>query len=60
MLRKLIASLITIYAIAFAFGALTAVRWPSIMMAVGWMVQDDVAGGLDAVDWRAVAAERRL
>ena len=54
MLRKLIASLITIYAIAFAFGALTAVRWPSIMMAVSWMVQDDVAGGLDAVDWRAL------
>ena len=54
MLRKLIASLITIYAIAFAFGALTAVRWPSIMMAVGWIVQDDVAAGLDAVDWRAL------
>jgi hypothetical protein len=54
MLRKLIASLITIYAIAFAFGALTAVRWPSIMMAVSWIVQDDVAGGLDSVDWRAL------
>jgi hypothetical protein len=54
MLRKLIASLITIYAIAFAFGALTAVRWPSIMMAVAWIVQDDVAAGLDAVDWRAL------
>ena len=54
MLRKLIASLITIYAIAFAFGALAAVRWPSIMMAVSWMVQDDIAGGLESVDWRAL------
>ena len=54
MLRKLIASLIALYAIAFAFGALSAVRWPSIMMVVSWMVQDDIASGLDAVDWRAL------
>ena len=38
--------------IAFAFGALTAVRWPSIMMAMSWIVQDDIAGGLESVDWR--------
>lgn len=54
MLRKLIASLIALYAIAFAFGALSAVRWPSIMMLVSWMVRDDIASGLDAVDWRAL------
>jgi hypothetical protein len=54
MLRKLIASLIALYAIAFAFGALSAVRWPSIMMLVSWMVQDDIASGLGAVDWRAL------
>lgn len=52
MLRKLIAVLITVYAIAFAFGALTAVRWPSIMMVMSWLVQDDIAGGLESVDWR--------
>ena len=52
MLRRLIAILLTIYAIAFAFGALTAVRWPSIMMALSWVVQDDVAAGLERVDWR--------
>ncbi len=52
MLRKLIAILITVYAIAFAFGALTAVRWPSIMMVMSWMVQDDISGGLESVDWR--------
>ena len=52
MLRRLIAILLTVYAIAFAFGALTAVRWPSIMMAMSWIVQDDIAGGLESVDWR--------
>jgi len=52
MLRRLIAILITIYAIAFAFGALTAVRWPSIMMVMSWVVQDDIVSGLETVDWR--------
>ena len=48
MLRQLIAILITCFAIAFAFGALTAVRWPSIMMAVTWLAQlpADVFGQL--------------
>jgi hypothetical protein len=52
MPRRLIAILLTIYAIAFAFGALTAVRWPSIVMVMGWIVQDDVANGLKGVNWR--------
>ena len=52
MSRRLIAILLTIYAIAFAFGALTAVRWPSIVMVMGWIVQDDVANGLKDVNWR--------
>ncbi|HAY06233.1 MAG TPA: hypothetical protein DCY26_06205, partial [Hyphomonas sp.] len=52
MSRRLICLLLTIYAIAFAFGALTAVRWPSIVMVMGWIVQDDVKGGLDGVNWR--------
>lgn len=52
MPRRLIAILLTIYAIAFAFGALTAVRWPSIVMVMGWIMQDDVAGGLKGVNWR--------
>mgnify|MGYP003147389357 FL=1 len=52
MLRRLIAILLTVYAIAFAFGALAAVRWPSIMMALSWVVQDDIASGLESVDWR--------
>lgn len=52
MPRRLIYLLLTAYAIAFAFGAMTAVRWPSIVMVMGWIVTDDVAGGLKTVDWR--------
>lgn len=52
MSRRLICLLLTAYAIAFAFGALTAVRWPSIVMVLGWIVQDDVRGGMDGVNWR--------
>ncbi|MFN4183699.1 MAG: hypothetical protein ACK4M6_02875 [Hyphomonas sp.] len=52
MPRRLIYLLLTAYAIAFAFGAMTAVRWPSIVMVMGWIMTDDVAGGLNAVDWR--------
>lgn len=52
MSRRLICILLTVYAIAFAFGALTAVRWPSIVMVMGWIMRDDVAGGLDGVNWR--------
>ncbi len=52
MSRRLVAILLTIYAIAFAFGALTAVRWPSIVMVMGWIVADDVERGLGGVNWR--------
>lgn len=52
MPRRLIAILLTIYAIAFAFGALTAVRWPSIVMVMGWIVTDELAGGINGVNWR--------
>lgn len=52
MSRRVIYLLLTAYAIAFAFGAMTAVRWPSIVMVMGWIVADDVAGGLNSIDWR--------
>lgn len=52
MSRRLVCLLLTLYAIAFAFGALTAVRWPSIVMVMGWIVKDDVEGGLSAINWR--------
>ena len=57
MLRQLIAILITCFAIAFAFGALTAVRWPSIMMAVSWLAHDQLADGLATVNWRQLGID---
>ena len=53
MLRKLIALMITVYAIAFAFGALAAVRWPSIMMVVtATLAEGAPATGFENVNWR--------
>jgi hypothetical protein len=52
MLRKLIALMVLCYALAFAFGAMTAVRWPTLMMMIGWMADGDVAGGVSNADWR--------
>lgn len=40
------------YALAFAFGALTAVRWPSIMLALGWLAEGDIATNMEGVNWR--------
>ncbi|HRX74319.1 MAG TPA: hypothetical protein P5341_09460 [Hyphomonas sp.] len=57
MPRQLIAILITCFAIAFAFGALTAVRWPSIMMIVTWLAHDDLAKGLATVNWRELGID---
>jgi len=52
MPRRLIAILIALYAIAFAFGAMAAIRWPSLMMMAGFVLEDDVMTGLTGIDWR--------
>ena len=52
MPRRLIALLIALYAIAFAFGAMAAIRWPSLMMVAGFMLEDDAMAGLSGIDWR--------
>lgn len=52
MSRRLIALLIAGLAIVFAFGALSAVRWPSIMMFVTMFIHPDPALGLDNINWR--------
>lgn len=52
MPRQLIAILVTCYAIAFAFGAFTAVRWPSIMMVVAMMADPSRADAATQVNWR--------
>ncbi len=52
MPRRLIALLIALYAIAFAFGAMAAIRWPSLMMMASFMLEDDTMSGLNGIDWR--------
>lgn len=52
MSRRLIALLIAGLAIVFAFGALTAIRWPSIMMFLTLFFHPDPSLGLDGINWR--------
>lgn len=52
MPRRLIALLIALYAIAFAFGAMAAIRWPSLMMVASFMLEDEAMAGLTGIDWR--------
>ena len=52
MPRRLIALLVALYAIAFAFGAMAAIRWPSLMMLASFMLEDDTMSGLNGIDWR--------
>lgn len=52
MPRRLIALLISGVAIVFAFGALTAIRWPSIMMFLGLFFHPDPSMGFDNINWR--------
>ncbi|MEO0607920.1 MAG: hypothetical protein AAFY82_06785 [Pseudomonadota bacterium] len=54
MPRRLIALLIALYAIAFAFGAMAAIRWPSLMMVASFMLEDESMAGMAGVDWRAL------
>ncbi|MEM5516093.1 hypothetical protein WNY37_03975 [Henriciella sp. AS95] len=52
MPRRLIALLISGISIVFAFGALTAIRWPSIMMFLGLFFHPDPSLGLSNINWR--------
>ena len=52
MPRRLISLLIACYAIAFAFGALAAIRWPSLMMFADLVLLEEPVSGLGAFDWR--------
>ncbi|MBR9836174.1 MAG: hypothetical protein GYB42_13570 [Alphaproteobacteria bacterium] len=54
MPRRLIALLIAIYAIAFAFGAMAAIRWPSLMMFASLMLEQEPLAGLAGFDWRQI------
>ena len=52
MSRRIICLLIALYAIAFAFAAMAAIRWPSLMMLAGFMLDEDAMSGLAGIDWR--------
>lgn len=52
MPRRLIALLIALYAIAFAFGAMAAIRWPSLMMVASFVLEEEAMAGLTGIDWR--------
>jgi len=52
MYRKSIAFTLALYAIAFAFGALVSVRWPSLMMAAGILGSVEPDAAVASVDWR--------
>ena len=54
MPRRLIAFLIAVYAIAFAFAAMAAIRWPSLMMLAGFWLEPDSMGVLSEIDWRRI------
>lgn len=52
MSRKLIAFLVLCYALAFACGAIMAVRWPTLILLLGFMNEGDITTGLEGVNWR--------
>jgi len=56
MVRKPVAFLVALYAIAFAFLAMTVVRWPTLMSAVAVMFREE-STDLAGIDWRALGLE---
>lgn len=52
MSRQLIALLIAVYAIAFAFGAMAAIRWPSLMLFATLMLDGPVLEDMPVINWR--------
>ena len=50
--RRIIALLIALYAIAFAFGAMAAIRWPSLMMLASFTLEADPLAEAASINWR--------
>lgn len=55
-MRKPVAFLVAIYAIVFAFLAMTVVRWPTLMTAVAMMFQEE-SRDLAGFDWRTLGLQ---
>ena len=54
MSRRVIALLIAILAMAFAFCALAAIRWPSLMLLGGMFLKADIATAISSIEWRRI------
>lgn len=54
MPRRLIALLVASYAIAFAFAAMAAIRWPSLMMLADVLLQNTQNRLAEPIDWRRI------
>lgn len=52
MPRKLVAVLISLFAVGFAFAAMSAIRWPTIMLAVTFLHNENAGAALSGVNWR--------
>jgi len=54
MLRRLVSIYIALMAVGFAFAALAAIRWPTIMLLVGVVGEGTPDAALSAFDWREI------
>ncbi|NBC20181.1 MAG: hypothetical protein GVY06_03885 [Alphaproteobacteria bacterium] len=54
MSRKLVAILISLLAVGFAFAAMAAIRWPSIIMALSLLAGGEPSATLDGINWREI------
>ncbi len=54
MSRKLVAILVSLMAVGFAFAAMAAIRWPSIIMLVSFMAEGTPSATLDGINWREI------
>ncbi|MEM7492692.1 MAG: hypothetical protein AAF296_04880 [Pseudomonadota bacterium] len=52
MSRQTIALMIALYAIAFAFASMAAIRWPSVMMVLAFMIEGEGMKGVPDLNWR--------
>ncbi|MEM0986229.1 MAG: hypothetical protein AAGJ32_08285 [Pseudomonadota bacterium] len=52
MSRKMISFMVAVMAVAFAFGAMAAIRWPSILMLVGLFTETGMEDTLEGFNWR--------
>ncbi|MEM8617405.1 MAG: hypothetical protein AAGF20_10770 [Pseudomonadota bacterium] len=52
MSRRTVALLIALFAIAFAFAAMAAIRWPSLMMVAVIAFEPEAVADISGIDWR--------